>query len=77
VFDFRSKDTTKREGKQESEETGKKESSEITSLMLTKDFFKKVVIRMDVPHHFYDENGILHCSFTDFLLGKGESVQNV
>lgn len=52
-------------------DTEKKESSELASLMLTKDFFKKVVIRMDVPHHFYDENGILHCSLTDFLLGKG------
>lgn len=29
--------------------TDKKESSELTSLMLTKDFFKKVIIRMDIP----------------------------
>ncbi len=53
-------------------DTERKESSELTSLMLTKDFFKKVIIRMDVPHNFYDENGIFHCSLIDFLLGKAE-----
>lgn len=53
-------------------DTERKESSELTSLMLTKDFFKKVIIRMDVPHDFYDENGIFHCSLIDFLLGKAE-----
>ncbi len=45
-------------------DTEKKESSELASLMLTKDFFKKMVIRMDVPHHFYDDNGIFHRSPT-------------
>lgn len=53
-------------------DTERKESSELTSLMLTKDFFKKVIIRMDVSHNFYDENGIFHCSLIDFLLGKAE-----
>lgn len=53
-------------------DTEKKESSELTSLMLTKDFFEKVIIRMDVSHNFYDENGIFHCSLIDFLLGKAE-----
>ncbi len=52
--------------------TEKKESSELASLMLTKDFFKKMVIRMDVPHHFYDDNGIFHCNLIDFLLGRAE-----
>lgn len=51
-------------------DTEKKESSELASLMLTKDFFRKIVIRMDVPHNFYDDNGIFHCNLIDFLLGK-------
>lgn len=53
-------------------DTERKESSELASLMLTKDFFKKIVIRMDVLHHFYDENGIFHCNLIDFLLGRAE-----
>ena len=53
-------------------DTERKESSELTSLMLTKEFFKKVIIRMDVSHNFYDENGIFHCGLIDFLLGKAE-----
>lgn len=51
-------------------DTEKKESSELASLMLTKDFFRKIVIRMDVLHNFYDDNGIFHCNIIDFLLGK-------
>lgn len=50
----------------------KKTSSELSSLMLTKDFFKKIIIRMDVPHNFYDDNGIFHCSLIDFLLNRVE-----
>lgn len=53
-------------------ETEKKEASELTSLMLTKDFFKKIVIRMDIPHNFYDDHGIYHCSLLDFLLDRAE-----
>lgn len=49
-----------------------KTSAELASLMLAKDFFKKIIIRMDIPHHFYDDNGILHCNLIDFLLGKVE-----
>lgn len=45
-------------------------SSEISSLMLTGDFFKKIVIRMDIPHSYYDDNGIFHCNLIDFLLGR-------
>lgn len=33
-------------------DTDKKEASELSSLMLTKDFFKKIIVRMDIPHHF-------------------------
>lgn len=51
-------------------DTEKKESSELASLMLTKDFFRKIVIRMDIPHNFFDDNGIFHCNLIDFLLGK-------
>ena len=49
-----------------------KELSELSSLMLTGDFFKKIVIRMDVPHNHYDDNGIFHCNLIDFLLGRVE-----
>lgn len=51
-------------------DTDKKESSELSSLMLTKDFFKKIIVRMDVPHHFYDDNGIFHCNLIDLLLER-------
>lgn len=50
----------------------KKSSSELSSLILTKDFFKKIIIRMDVPHNFYDDNGIFHCNLVDFLLNRIE-----
>ncbi len=53
-------------------DTAKKESSGLASLMLTKDFFKKIIVRMDIPHNFYDENGIFHCSLIDLLLGRVE-----
>lgn len=53
-------------------ETEAKESAELKSLLLTKDFFKKIVIRLDIPHHFYDEDGIFHCNLLDFLLGRAE-----
>ena len=49
-----------------------KEMSELSSLMLTGDFFKKTVVRMDIPHNFYDDNGIYHCNLIDFLLGRAE-----
>ena len=52
--------------------TDKKESSELASLLLTKDFFKKIVVRMDIPHSFYDNNGILHCNLIDMLLNRVE-----
>lgn len=53
-------------------DTEQKTSSELASLMLTKDFFKKIIVRMDIPHNFYDENGIFHCNLIDFLLGRVE-----
>ena len=48
----------------------KKTSSELRSLTLTNDFFKKIVVRMDIPHDFYDEKGIYHCNLIDFLLDR-------
>lgn len=53
-------------------DTDKKESSELASLLLTKDFFKKIIVRMDIPHQFYDDNGIFHCNLIDLLLGRVE-----
>jgi len=53
-------------------DTQDKLTSELSSLLLTKDFFKKIVIRMDIPHNFYDDNGIFHCKLIDFLLGRVE-----
>ncbi len=53
-------------------DTDKKGSSELSSLMLTKDFFKKIIVRMDVPHNFYDDHGIFHCNLIDLLLGRVE-----
>ena len=50
----------------------KKEFSELASLTLTKDFFKKIIVRMDIPHNFYDDNGIFHCNLIDLLLGRIE-----
>ncbi len=53
-------------------DTDAKITSEIESFKLTKDFFKKIIIRMDIPHNFYDENGIYHCNLLDFLLERVE-----
>jgi len=53
-------------------DTERKESSELASLMLTKDFFKKTIVRMDIPHSFYDDNGIFHCNLINFLLDRVE-----
>ena len=53
-------------------DSDKKESAELASLLLTKDFFKKIIVRMDIPHNFYDDNGIFHCNLIDLLLGRVE-----
>ena len=53
-------------------DTDQKESAELSSLMRTKDFFKKIIVRMDVPYNFYDDNGIFHCNLIDLLLGRVE-----
>ena len=51
-------------------EDEKKIDSELDSFKLTKDFFKKIVVRNDISHNFYDDNGFYHCSLVDFLLNK-------
>jgi len=53
-------------------DTEQKTASELDFLLLTKDFFKKIIVRMDIPHNFYDENGIFHCNLIDLLLGRVE-----
>lgn len=53
-------------------DTEAKQDSELKSLTLTKDFFKKIIIRSDIPHNYYDDDGIYHCNFIDFLLEKVE-----
>jgi len=52
--------------------TEQKTAAELNSLSLTKDFFKKIVVRMDIPRSFYDDYGIFHCNLIDFLLGRVE-----
>lgn len=47
-----------------------KENAELDSLALTEDFYKKIVIRNDIPHHFYDDKGFFHCNLMDFLLQR-------
>lgn len=53
-------------------DTEAKTTSELDSLLLTKDFFKKIVIRMDTTRNFYDNYGIFHLNFIDFLLERAE-----
>lgn len=50
-------------------DTEQKAETELRSLKLTGDFFKKMVIHMDIPHNFYDNSGFYHCNLIDFLLG--------
>lgn len=53
----------------------KKENAELDSLKLAKDFFKKVIIRTDILHNYFDKDGIFHCNLLDFLLGRVELFQ--
>ena len=50
----------------------KKKETELDSLKLTADFFKKIVIRNDILTSFYDDEGIMHCRLIDFLLNNVE-----
>jgi len=51
-------------------ESEDKNSSELDSFTLTGDFYRKIIIRNDIPHHFYDDNGFLHCNLLDFLMER-------
>lgn len=53
-------------------DNNEKLNSETLSLRMTGDFFKKILIRNDIPRTFYDNNGILNCTLIDFLLDKIE-----
>ena len=50
----------------------KKAEMEALPLSLTKDFFKKIIIRTDIPRTYYDDHGILHLKLLDFLLDRHE-----
>lgn len=41
---------------------------ELDSLKLAKDFFTKIIIQNDIPSHFTDNDGIIHCNLIEFLL---------
>ncbi|MEG0911111.1 MAG: DUF4143 domain-containing protein, partial [Ruthenibacterium sp.] len=51
-------------------DSAEKTDAELKSLILTGDFFKKIVIRLDIPHNYYDNQGIMHCNLLDFLLNR-------
>ena len=50
----------------------KKENSELDSLRLSGDFFKKMIIRNDIPGSFYDQSGIYNVTLADFMLDRVE-----
>lgn len=47
-----------------------KAEAELRPFALTGDSFPKIVVRRDIGKRWYDDNGILHISLTDFLLDK-------
>ena len=49
----------------------KKMEQEQRSLMLTGDFFKKIIITKDAPTSYYNDDGLLVMSVYDFLLNEG------
>ena len=48
--------------------TSEKITAELDSLKLVKDFFAKIIIQNDIPSHFTDNDGIIHCNLIEFLL---------
>lgn len=50
--------------------TEEKMEQEQRSLMLTGDFFKKIIITKDTPAPYYNESGVLIMSIYDFLLNE-------
>ena len=51
-------------------EESEKEKSELRPLLLTSDFFKKIVVTKTRMKPWYDEQGILHVGLYDFLLDE-------
>ena len=51
-------------------EEPEKEKSELRPLLLTSDFFKKIVVTKTRMKPWYDEQGILHVGLYDFLLDE-------
>lgn len=49
----------------------KKMEQEQRSLMLTGDFFKKIIITKDAPTSYCNDDGLLVMSVYDFLLNEG------
>jgi hypothetical protein len=47
-----------------------KMEQEQRSLMLTGDFFKRMIVTKDTPAPYYNESGILVMNIYDFLLRK-------
>ncbi len=45
-----------------------KVTAELNSFVLTGGFFKKIVVRNDIPHSYYDVKGIFHCSSINLYL---------
>ena len=52
-----------------------KMEQEQRSLMLTGDFFKRIIITKDTPAPYYNESGVLIMSVYDFLLNEN-SLEN-
>ncbi len=48
--------------------TSEKITAELDSLKLAKDFFAKIIIQNDIPSHYTDADGIIHCNLIEFLL---------
>lgn len=48
--------------------TSEKITAELDSLKLSNDFFAKIIIQNDIPSHFTDDEGIIHCNLIEFLL---------
>ena len=49
-------------------DTTEKKNSETKSFKLIGDFFKRILIRNDIPRSFYDDDGIFNCTLFDFLM---------
>ncbi len=50
--------------------TEEKAEVELRTFALIGDFFPKIVVRKDIGKRWYDDNGIMNISLTDFLLDK-------